>query len=202
MKNKGGCGITLLAFGALIVLFSLSEGSIGGAMFALIIGGLGAMMIYDANADKRVEEEANAGKYVTGLPSIESFVRNVKILINENEVLLHQVQRNLGWKNQPILSLFGSIPLQTIIDVQMENRSVIERRYNGMVGMRLGLGLLAVPVQSSQLHELCYVVITCRDGKFDRHIIFEFEGPSSSIKASALTNAIIKAANFISSDMN
>jgi len=199
--KKLGCGVALMIFGILFVMASQSSGYITVSIFLVVIGGL---MVYidsmETRVNNRVHEVTNAGNYIAGIPSIDVPLRNIKLTIEGDRAVFYQVVPGTWSKPEPLSSLIGSLDLNAIIDIGAFDRSFIQQKYAGAVGVRIGFAFLATPVQSRSIHELCYVVIAWRDGRFDREIILEFIGPGSHTRASTLQNQLINSANLLSSN--
>jgi hypothetical protein len=198
--DKPGCAVSIAIVGFLALITGSQTGIVIGAVFLII----GVTWFYFGLAESKAKDqiifESNAGNYIMGLPSRENPIPNIKMLIEDDEVALYQVQSSgsssLSLKPPPPnLVRIGSIPLRLINDINVTDRSVLERRFGGLIGIRVGFGGFAVPMQRQIYHELFYLVISWADGKFERHTVLEFPGIGSHQRANRLANELIKEAN-------
>ena len=195
----------MLFFGFLLLLGSLTAATIseGGISFSIILitigGSIVAYVYFETRTNNRVNAASNAGNYIVGLPGIDNPVPNIMLKVEKPEAVFYQVQID-GWKENYDSQRIGSINLDSILDVRVVDKSFIQQKYAGAVGVRVGFAFIGAPVRSQSYQELCYVVATWREGRFDRETIFEFAGPGSHPKASALVNKLITSANSLNSE--
>lgn len=132
------------------------------------------------------------GRYITGHPALSKSQPNASIAFG-TEVLALLTDDYL-----PV-----SIPLASIERVEVEDASTVEKRVTAT--RLLAIGIFAFAAKKTEVHEIFYLTIGWKDGKFIRETIFEFEklkltsDPGAVMRplelASSARDAIIKKVN-------
>jgi hypothetical protein len=163
----------------------------------------------DKNLDDMKDKYVFAGKYLSGHPEITKFNNLPKyIRIKEDELLIIETAINTTeelinsnvenktiakFKEKLNIDILGSINIKNITNVNVEDASTVEKR---VTATRLvTLGIFAFAAKKKEKHDLYYLTIKWKDGKFEQEVIFEFDGKDSKTQANKLKAKIIEYAN-------
>jgi hypothetical protein len=128
-----------------------------------------------------------SGKYISGHPDISMTNVTTAIGFNRNLLGIFITVFKIPGTN------LGSIDLKEITDVTVEDATTLEKRITAT--RLLAIGIFAFAAKKKKVHELYYVTIKWKNGKFEQEAIFEFEGKNSVQNAYNLKNKIMEHAN-------
>ena len=139
-----------------------------------------------------VEKLFYSGKYITGHPQINQ--PTIKTAIGSSPENLIIVVN----PSTPEAKEIGKIPIKDIEDAYVEDASTIEKRVTAT--RLLTTGIFAFALKKKEKHELYYVTIKWKDGKFLSETIFEITGLDCLGAANRLRNFIRDTVNIFENE--
>ena len=124
------------------------------------------------------------GQYVGGHPEIDNEFFCQLYKKDENLVLCKDVDF--------FPKTISTIPISSITNILVEDKSSIEKKVT--LGRILLVGVFALGWTKKEKHELNFIIIEWKDGRFNHSTVFAFSGEAGVHLASKTRNTLIKLA--------
>lgn len=136
-----------------------------------------------------------SGTYVGGHVEINDTMENSCLLIRKDCLEFCKAKYPPAVKSGSEIPEFtgATIPLDSIEDVSIEDRSQIQNKITA--GRLLLVGVFALAWRKKKLQKMQFVVVKWKSGKFENETTFMFEGEQAMTDANILRNSVIKAVN-------
>lgn len=137
-----------------------------------------------------IDQKVDTGKYIAGHPEIDNATKATCIIPSNDKIDIYHYEHVFDM-GKPFF--MASINTSTIENILVEDATEIERKVT--VGRLLAVGIFAFAFKAAKKHELAYLTIQWKEGKFNHETYFEFTGKDAMQKANTARNRIIKFVN-------
>ena len=126
----------------------------------------------------------DTGKYTYGHPDLDKPIEPTYMRVIDGKIEIYSI------KNNTLPYLAGTVPVEKITDITIEDASTIERRVTA--ARMLMVGVFAFALKKKKKEELSYLVIEWSDGKYKHATMFEFIKRGAMERSNKARNALIR----------
>ena len=140
----------------------------------------------------KISDFVKMGHIIAGHPDVDKGIENSLAKIENGNIKFYKVDNYSLFDSEAEIpkSAYVSIPIDTIEDITVEDKTSIEHKIT--VGRIFLVGIFALGWKKKKVNEQAFVVIKWKTGKFVNETIFMFENKGALQLANTARNFLVK----------